>query len=406
MKLIILGGGTGGISMAARMRRHLSANQITLVEPSSNHYYQPLWTLVGGGVLPKEQSQRLTRDFIPEGVEWIQDSAKALNPKSNEITLSSGKVLKYDYLILATGLVVDFAQIPGLQEGLGKNGLCSIYEYENSEKTYQMLKNFKGGNAVFTMPRVPIKCAGAPQKIMYLAEEIFRENGIREKCQVNYYGTGAGIFGVPAFAAALNSVVKKKNIQTHFLHQLVEVRGSEKTAVFEVLPAPEKAGHGPEEIFPRLEVKYDLLHVVPPCRTHDFVRNSDLANHEGPQKGWMKVDIHSLQNPDFKNVFGIGDVTGVPNSKTGAAIRKQAPVVEQNLLAVMAGKTPTHQYDGYSSCPLITSRGSVILAEFGYDSKLMPSFPMDLTQERRSMWILKRYLLPKMYWYGMLRGRM
>lgn len=406
-RFLIVGGGTGGIMAAARLKRLFSPNSITIIEPSDTHYYQPLWTLVGGGVTNKESSRKPMSDVIPSGVEWIKNHVTELNPENNSIKLSNDQVYTYDYLILCPGLIVDFKKIKGLEGNLGKNGLCSIYDYHQAEITFNFINNFKGGTALFTMPPVPIKCAGAPQKIMYLAEETFRKNGIRNKCQIHYYSNGPAIFGVPVYASALEQVAKSRQIQTHFLMKLIEVKADQKMAIFEKVapPVPATPSENPQ-VGTKIEVSYDLLHVAPPNSPPEFISQSKLAWNEGPQKGWLNVDPHTLQNPHYANVFGLGDVTGIPNAKTGAAIRKQFPIMIKNLLQVLNQSKPSHHYDGYSSCPLVTSRSSVILAEFGYDGKLLPSFPIDQTKERYSFWILKRHLLPKMYWWGMLKGRM
>lgn len=411
-RFIIVGGGSGGISSAVRLKKQFPNDSIAIIEPATFHYYQPLWTLVGGGVVAKEASQKPMADVIPSGVQWIKDRVTELNPESNSLKLSSQEILTYQYLILAPGLKVDFDKIKGLSGHLGKNGLCSIYDYEQSEKTFEEMNRFSGGKALFTMPPMPIKCAGAPQKIMYLAEELFRTKNIREKSEVHFYSNGPTIFGVPTFAKALDQVAKAKNIQTHYLMKLIEVKADQKIAVFEKVappPAPNTTGT-PMPVDPHLgektEVHYDFLHVVPPNSAPDFISQSSLAWSEGPHKGWLQVDQYTLQSPKFPNVFGLGDVTGIPNAKTAAAIRKQVPLLIRNIIEVVNGATPSHKYDGYSSCPLVTSRSTVILAEFGYDGKLLPSFPIDATKERYSFWILKRHLLPKMYWWGMLKGRM
>lgn len=396
-KVLILGAGSGGTAIAARLKKQIGAKQIAVIEPAEQHFYQPLWTLVGAGVVPKEKTMKPMGSVIPKGVTWIRDSVKKVLPAEKKVACASGTEITYDFLVVATGLKLDWQKIQGVAGNLGKNGLCSIYQYQDAEKTAQMLSEFKGGEAIFTMPPVPIKCAGAPQKIMYLADEMFTRNGVRSKSNIRFATAGKAIFGVPEFAKALMPVVNRKGIQLAFAHKLVEVKASEKIAVFE------KATDAATE---RVEMKYDLLHVVPPMSAHDYIRESGLAYSEGGQMGWLKVNQATLQHLDYPNVFGIGDVTGVPNSKTGAAIRKQAPVVVKNMIDVMNDRKPAGVYDGYASCPLITGFGKVILAEFGYDGKLMPSFPMDMTRERRSMWILKKDLLPKMYWKGMMKGLM
>ena len=404
-KILILGAGSGGISVASRLKKTLGAGHVAIIEPSDKHYYQPLWTLVGAGVVKKEKTEKALRSLIPAGVELIKDSVSEIQAGTNTVTCSSGLQVQYDFLVIATGLKLDFHKIKGLDGQLGRNGICSIYQYEQAEKTAEMLEAFQGGDAIFTMPPVPIKCAGAPQKIMYLADEIFRRNNVRSKSKIGFTTAGKVIFGVPSFAQALMKVAAKKGIDLHFSHRLVEVNADTKTAIFE--KQIEATVDGQTQVSTeRIEMKYDLLHVVPPMSPHDFIMKSGLAYDSGPQANWLKVDKSTLQHLDHPLIFGIGDVTGVPNSKTGAAIRKQAPVVVQNLLDVMNSRSPSLAYDGYSSCPLITGFGKVILAEFGYDNKLLPSFPLNMTKERKSMWILKKDLLPKMYWHGMMKGRM
>lgn len=412
-RFIIVGGGSGGITTAARLRRKFPNDSIAVIEPADFHYYQPLWTLVGGGVVKKEVTQKPMRAVIPKGVLWLKDRVTELLPEQNAVKLASNQTLSYQYLILSPGLKVDFDKIKGISGNLGKNGLCSIYDYEQSEKTFELLNSFAGGSALFTVPPMPIKCAGAPQKIMYLAEELFRMKGIRHKSEVHFYSNGPAIFGIPAFAKSLEKVAASRDIKTHFLLKLIEVKAQERIAIFEKVsppPAPVAPGCAPvatpvdPTIGEKIEVKYDLLHVVPPNSPPDFIAKSSLAWSDGPQKGWLEVDQFTLQSPKFSNVFGIGDVTGIPNAKTGAAIRKQVPLMIENLIEVIQGQKPSHKYDGYSSCPLVTSRHTVMLAEFGYDGKLLPSFPLDPTKERFVYWLLKRYLLPKIYWWGMLKG--
>ncbi len=403
-KVLILGAGSGGTSVAARLKKSLGAKNIGIIEPGEFHYYQPLWTLVGAGLVKKETTRRPMKETIPSGVQWIKDQAQDIKVQEHQVVCSSGQVIGFDYLVLATGLKLDWSLIKGIDENLGKNGLCSIYQYDQAEITAQMIQKFKGGIAIFVMPPVPIKCAGAPQKIMYLADDIFRKNNVREKSKIIFAAAGKVIFGVPAFAKPLMEVAARKNIDLKFSYKLIEVLARDKIAIFE--KTTESVENGETKLSVILEkIPYDLLHVVPPMSAHQYVKTSGLAFTSGPHAGWLKVDQYTLQHQDFKNIFGIGDVTGVPNSKTGAAIRKQAPVVSQNIVDVIEGQVPSQKYDGYASCPLITGIGKVILAEFGYDGKLMPSFPMDMTKERKSMWILKKDMLPPLYWHGMMKGR-
>ena len=395
-QILIIGGGNAGISAAAQLLRKNKNLDIAIIEPSDKHYYQPLWTLVGGGQATKEETEKNEADLIPEGVDWIKQAVQSVNPKEKTVTLKNGEAIQFEFLVVATGLKLNWDQIEGLGLNLGKNGLCSIYEYGQVDAAYKMINEFKGGKAIFVMPPVPIKCAGAPQKIMYLAENIFRINGVRKDCKINYATAGKAMFGIPSFSDALEKVAREKDIEPKFMHKLIGVNADKKEAFFDVTDAAGKVN--------RETLKYDLLHVVPSMSAHAYVAESGLAFTDGDQKGWLAVNKHSLQHIKYPYIFGIGDVTGVPNSKTGAAIRKQAPVVVENLLAVIYGRELQGHYDGYASCPLVTEIGKVMLAEFGYDGKLMPSFPFDQTIPRRSMWLFKKYFLPKMYWYGMMKG--
>lgn len=391
-KVLILGGGSGGICAAARLRKAFPG-RVAIVEPSADHFYQPLWTLVGAGLVKKEKTRRAQREVIPRGVEWIHDAVMAVDPEAKRVTTHGGKTLAYEFLIVATGLQLDYDKIAGLPQEDSDPFVHSIYRYTGAERLAGALSAFRGGRAIFTMPPVPIKCAGAPQKIMYLADEIFRRQGVRDQTEIIFATAGKVIFGVPEFAKPLMEVAARKGVKLHFAHRLNRVDAKVRKAYFETDNGEVVMG-------------YDLLHVVPPMSAHAYVRESGLAWPSGPQAGWLEVHPATLQHPRYPEVFGIGDVTGVPNSKTGAAIRKQAPVVVANLLSVSQGKLPTAAYDGYSSCPLVTGVGKVILAEFGYEGKLLPSFPWDATKERWSMWVLKRFFLPPMYWRGMLTGRL
>jgi sulfide:quinone oxidoreductase len=386
--VVIIGGGTGGITVAARLRKQVPEARVTVIEPSEHHYYQPLWTLVGGGIVDKRESKRSEASVIPSGVEWMKDAVVELDPERSQVVTAGGARVGYDFLVVAPGIQMDWSAIRGLPERLGKGGVCSNYAYEHVDSTWQFLRAFRGGTAVFTQPSTPIKCAGAPQKIMYLAEEWLCKAGVRDRSQVIFASAGKVIFGVERYARTLRHIVAERHIETRFEHDLIEVRDGE--AIFRHL------GTGEERV-----ISYDFLHVTPPMSAPDFVKRSPLAD----SGGWVEVDKHTLQHTRHINVFALGDASSLPTSRTGAAIRKQAPVLVSNLRAAMLGKPLEARYDGYASCPLVTGYSRVILAEFGYDGEIMETFPFDQSKERYTMYLLKRHGLPALYWHGMLKGR-
>ena len=390
-EVLIVGGGTAGITVAARLAALPAPPRVAIIEPSTKHYYQPIWTLVGGGVFPKEVSEREEADYIPASATWIRDAVVSFQPEANAVTTRAGKTYTYDVLVVAPGIQLDWNKVEGLEEALGTDGVCSNYSYATVESTWRFLQAFRGGKAIFTFPATLIKCAGAPQKIMWLAEHYLRKQGLRDKSEVIFASAGAAIFGVPRYARALAKLAAERDVTTCFRLNLVAVRRKSREAVFRNLD------DGNDRIIP-----YDLLHVTPPQSAPDFIKQSPLASADG----WVEVDKHTTQHVRYPNVFSLGDASSLPCSKTGAAIRKQAPVTVANIVAYRAGQPLAARYDGYASCPLVTGYGRLILAEFGYDGQIMESFPFDQSKERYSMWALKTHGLPSMYWHGMLRGRM
>lgn len=389
-QVVIVGGGTAGICVAARLLRGwFNHRDVAIIEPADTHYYQPLWTLVGGGCVPKESTGRPMKDVVPSKATWIQDAVATFAPENNSLTTRSGKTVTYDWLIVASGLQVNWDKIPGLKDAVTKNGVCSNYSYETVDSTWKAIREFKGGTAIFTMPSGAVKCGGAPQKIMYLADETFRRNGVRDNSRIEFYSALANIFAVERYRATLEGVIQRKQVDCHFREELVEVRGEAKEAVFRNLDTKELTTRS-----------YDLLHATPPMGPPSFIAQSPLADKDG----WADVNKETLRHNRYSNVFALGDCSNLPTSKTGAAIRKQAPVVVANILSAMHGQELTARYNGYTSCPLVTGYGKLVMAEFDYDKQPQETFPIDQSQERWSMWAVKRYLLPQLYWHGMLKG--
>lgn len=407
--VVIVGAGTGGIMTASQLVKRRDTLKIAIIDPAEKHYYQPAWTLVGADTYSFKDTVRPMKGLIPKGVTWIQESVEGFDTVENKVKTST-QVIEYKYLVVSPGVKMQTSLVEGLSEAMDKGNVCSVYT--DPEHAKQVIKNFKGGVALFTQPTTPIKCGGAPQKFMYLAEEMFKKNGVRDKTDILYALPGSVLFGVKEVFDTLIKVVDRKNIQLSLGYQLVAVDSKENIAWYKMakhenyhnlntnLKTIHKDG--------RVGIKYDMLHLAPPQTTPDFVRNSELVN----DAGWISVDKHSMQHTRFKNIFGIGDATNLPTAKTGAAIRKQVPIVIENIISLMDnGKLTDLSYNGYSSCPLVTGYGKMVLAEFDYDNNFTPDPKLkqmlifNSDKEHWRLWMLKKYILPYLYWNKMMKGK-
>ncbi|MCB0476947.1 MAG: NAD(P)/FAD-dependent oxidoreductase [Crocinitomicaceae bacterium] len=421
-QIVIVGAGSGGIMVAANALRKRKNLDIAIIDPADFHYYQPAWTLVSADVYDYEKTKRPMEKYIPKGAKWIKDKVAELDPDNNQVKLASGDTVSYDYLVMSPGLQNRPDLVEGLAETLGKNNVCSVYTDPLYAK--EVLMNFKSGNGLFTFPDTPLKCPGAPQKVAYLVSDRLNKKSIlNHGAKVIYAFPGGICFGVEPFKTRLYEINEERGIVLKHAYSLVKIDGPNKKAYYKQTKT-ENADGGPITMNdPNNEIKEtetedglkvidcEVCHLAPPQRAFEWVQKSKLAHQDGPDKGWMKVDQFTMQNPDYSNVFGVGDTIAVPTARTGAAIRKQAPVVVDNILALIDGKPITsHHYNGYSSCPLVTGKGRMLLAEFGYGGKRM-SDPLlskfvDTSREKWTMWLLKKYGLPFIYWNKMLKGKM
>jgi sulfide:quinone oxidoreductase len=394
--VVIVGAGAGGISVAASLKSRKPGLEIALIDPADIHYYQPGWTMVGGGIFEAQDTARTMGSLIPKGVHWIKAAVAAFEPKDNAIILDGCRVVTYDRLVVCPGLKLDWAKVEGLEETLGRNGVTSNYRYDLAPYTWELVRKMRKGRAIFTQPPMPIKCAGAPQKALYLSGDAWFRSGALKDIDIQFNNAGGVLFGVKDYVPTLETYIRKYGATVNFFHNLVAVDGAAKKAVFEVTK--------PDTAPQRVEMEFDIMHVCPPQSAPDFIRVSPLAD----SAGWVDVDQATLRHKTFDNIWSLGDVMNAPNAKTAAAARKQAPVVADNIIADMRGRSAVAQYDGYGSCPLTVERGKIVLAEFGYGGALKPSFPgwlIDGTKPTRAAWLLKEKLLPPIYWKAMLRGR-
>lgn len=390
--IVIVGGGSAGCAVAASIRKRAPRLNIAIIEPSEKHYYQPAWTLVGAGEFDVNKTVRPMQDCIPRGITWVKAAATQFRADENIVDTSNGPV-QYQQLIVAAGIKLNWQAIEGLEETLGKNGVTSNYRFDLAPYTWQLVQELKSGNAIFTQPPMPIKCAGAPQKAMYLSCFEWEKRGLLSHIQVELNNAGPALFGVKDYVEPLMLYIRRYKATLNLSTTLVKVDGPNKTAWFQLKDA--------EGNVTTAEKKFDMLHVVPPQTAPDFIRQSPLSD----ANGWVEVNQHSLQHVRFPNVFGVGDVTNTPNAKTAAAARKQVVIVAENILALRDNEPLPSRYDGYGSCPLTVEKGKIILAEFGYGGKLVPTFNWDSTLPRKSAWLLKKYILPWLYWNLMLKGR-
>lgn len=392
--VVIVGGGAAGITVGALLLRKARDLDIAIIEPSEKHYYQAAFTLVGAGVFPLEKTVRRESDLIPKRVQWIKEEAAEFAPDTNTVRLRSGKAITYDVLVVCPGIQIDLDKVEGLKETLGKNGVSTNYLPEYAAYTWECIQRLTSGDvALFTQPPLPIKCPGAPQKIAYLCADHLRRKGLLDAVDIEFCTAGAVMFSVPYFAGPLLEVAQRYGIKVNFKTNLRAVNGDAKMAVFDVTQD--------DGSVKQVEKKFDMIHVSPPQSAPDVIKRSPLAN----DAGWVEIDQNSLQHTRYTNVFALGDAGSSPNSKTAAAVRKQAPVVAANVLDTLRRDHGSGAYDGYASCPLTTAYGKVMLAEFCYGGKVTPTFPLDPKIERRSMWWMKTKFLPYFYWSHMLKGK-
>lgn len=429
-KIVIVGGGLGGISTAARLRAASDALEITIIEPNVNSVsYQPGNTFIGAGLYEKKDVMYATQDFIPPNVEMIQDKVVEFLPDNNQVITSKKQVISYDFLVVSAGVKLDFSQIKGLEalgdmytleendkliQHLENSGASTVYNvnaavqtWKNMQASIQEAKQGKHINAIFTHPNTAIKCGGAPKKMMYLMNSRLNESGARNNADLTFYANSGKMFAVKEYEDAIIEQYKARDMKWNLKHNLQEIDLQNKIAIFDKFWEEKGAYDADLEEYEmvtkheKVEVSYDFLHFTPPMIAAPEIGNSAI----GSAKGWVPVNQKTLQHVKYSNIFTLGDIAAVALGKTGGSVRKQYKVVAENLLAAIANKELTAEYDGYTVCPIITDIGKVMLAEFDWSMKPTPSFPLDPTQERYIWWIMKAYLLKPMTQYGMLRGK-
>lgn len=411
-KIVIIGGGAAGITVAAYLSDRLRHDDITIIEPATTHHYQPGYTLIAADLLSPTEIARPTASLIPAQVKWLQDHVVEIDPDRNRVTTAKNGPVGYDFLVVAPGCQVNFNLVEGIsQSTLGTGNVHCIYDFAGAQKCRDAVKALpqqKRGRLVFTDTYTKMKCGGAPKKIALLAEDHLRRSQARDGFDFTYFNNEKVLMKPKIFGDRLAAIYQERKIDLRPLHRLASVDPQAKQAVFHVVPEPTAKALPAGHTFKQVTVDFDFLHFTPPMSAPDFVRQSPLtSDEERPKGGWVTVDKGTLVHSRYRNILSLGDVAGTPASKTGAAIRLQAPVAAANLISLMEGKEPGLKYNGYSACPIITEYGKVLMCEFGYDEKLLPTIPfLDPGIERGLWWILKVHGLMPMYYHGMLQGLM
>jgi sulfide:quinone oxidoreductase len=398
-RIVIAGGGAAGLTAASRLAATLQGATITVIDGRKAHYYQPGFTLVASGIKPKDYVVSGTSDYLPKGVEWLSEAVAEIDPEGKKVVTTSGKSVQFDFLIVATGLELNYGEIEGMDTArIGTNGLGSIYHSPDAAAaTWQALSTFadKGGVGVFGRPAGEMKCAGAPLKYTFISDDHLRRRGNRGKAELVYMAHGKALFGVPIVSEKVRMLFQDRGVKVNHEHVLQAIDLDKRIATYKTpIGTAEQA--------------YDFINVVPPMRAPEVVRNSPLPWTEGPfaADGWVEVDRDTLRHKRYPHVFAVGDIAGVPKGKTAASVKWQVPVAVDHLVGDISGKASKEVYNGYTSCPLITRLGQAMLIEFDYKDNLIMSFPGVIAplEELWISWVMKTMALKPTY-LSMLRAR-
>lgn len=398
--ILIVGGGTAGINVAQQLKqiyeeRGSEVPGISIIDKSKLHHYQPGWTLVGAGLKDKSEMNSPMSETIPQHAKHVDAFVSSLNAEENTLLTDDGATHSYKSLILCPGIKLNYDAVEGLREAMGKNGVATIYDFDQCDKVWSNIKDLTKGTALFTQPKGDVKCAGAPQKIMWMAEDYWNKAGRRGDINIEFSTALPKMFGIQKYSDILKGLTESRNVTPNFETVLTKVDGKQKIAEFTTASGE------------KLQKKYDFLHATVPMAPHDFIKSSSVAN----AAGHVAVDDKTLRSTKFPNVWSLGDASSLPTSKTAAAVMSQTPILVHNFYNANHGKELTALYDGYTSCPLLVGYGKLILAEFGYGGEIKESFAkFGADQGVPSRWAyhLKKDFFPAVYfslftkgsWYG------
>ncbi|KAJ2894713.1 hypothetical protein MKZ38_007290 [Zalerion maritima] len=400
-KVVVVGAGAAGLSVSHQLLKtgNMKPEEIAIIDPAEWHHYQPGWTLVGAGLKTKQELRRRLPGLIDTRLKLYQTKVDKFNPAENNVTLNDGARIGYEHLVVVPGIAVNIDAIKGLPEALYNPDrmVSTIYDYKTCDEVYANISKFKSGHAIFTHPQGVIKCAGAPQKTLWLALDFWRKEGLYKAHDSSSpisidFATGLPVmFGIGKYSAKLEELRKERGVGGLFQHDLIAIEG-DNTAVF---ARPDGQ--------PPVKKHFDFMHVVPKMGPLPFVKDSPIAD----AAGFVEVDPGTTRHVKYNNVWSCGDASSLPTSKTAAAVTAQAPIMVDNILSVMNGKEPTEEYDGYASCPLLTEYGKVLLCEFKYGGEPKETFKsigLDQGTPRRMFYHMKKDFFPWVYYASMVKG--
>jgi len=357
--LLILGAGTAGTMMLNKLYKELDKEEwkVTIVDQHKTHYYQPGFLFIPFGVYKKQDVTKPKYDFFPAGVDVIFSPIDKIVGEENKVYLEGGKVLKYDYLIIATGTQTRPSETTGLKDKLWYKDIFDFYTIEGALALHKRFKDFEGGDLVMCIPELPYKCPVAPIEFVCLAEAYFTKRGIRDKVNITYVTLMSGAFTKPVASKMLGELLEEKNIKVVPDFYLEHVDNENKKIVS----------------YDEREIPFDILTIVPVNMGAEMIARSGL----GDEMNYVKTNKYTLQSEQFENIFVIGDAANLPTSKAGSVAHFAGEILMENILAAMEGRDLPAKFDGHANCYIETGYGKGALIDFNYITEPLPgTFPL------------------------------
>jgi len=392
-KIVILGAGTGGTIMANKLRKVLERDEweITIVDKHTTHYYQPGFLFIPFGIYNKNDVIKSKADFIPSGVKMLIADIDKVAPEENKILLEGGKVLNYDYLIVATGTRTAPEETPGLRDKLWYKSIFDFYTVEGAVALREFFKSWEGGRLVMNIAELPFKCPVAPLEFVFLADAYFTEIGIRDKVKISYVTPLPGAFTKPKATKMLGELLEEKNIEVIPDFYLESVDNEKKVI----------------RSYDEKEIPFDVLTIVPVNMGDEMVERSGM----GDDLNFIPTDKHTLRSEKHENIFVLGDASNIPTSKAGSVVHFASEVLFENLLSAIEGREMKAKFDGHANCYIETGFGKGSIIDFNYKTEpLAGTFPLPgigpfglLRNTKMNHYgkVLFRWI----YWHILLRGK-